>query len=231
MRAFLLSGAALLVLSQAAMAQNPNPAQPGQPQAGAIQQNGNASAGQRHLRANLKNVLEKAGYKDIRVAPTSFMVHARDSEGNPVVMSISPDSFSEVTDVYTGSSGANSNGGTTTGMADNNASGSGTFVTVPATDEMSTKVVGIDIYNNDDKDIGQIKDIALDSNGRSQAYIVSVGGFLGIGEHYVAVNPSAVKLTYNDQDKKWHAQMNATVDQLKAAPEFKYSGTGQSNKT
>jgi len=84
--------------------------------------------------------------------------------------------------------------------------------------------VGLDIYNDKNQDIGQIKDIALNQNGQTQAYVLSVGGFLGMGEHYVAVNPSAVKVTYNDSDKKWHASMNATTDQLKAAPEFKYSG-------
>jgi sporulation protein YlmC with PRC-barrel domain len=234
MRAFLLTGAALIVLSQAAMAQSPNPAQPGQPQANATQNdNGNATPSQQHLRANLKSVLEKAGYKDIRVAPTSFMIHARDNDGNPVVMAISPDSFSEVADVYTGSTaGANGNPDATTGTANNNAAaGSGTFVSIPENDELSSKVVGLDIYNTDNKDIGQIKDIALNQNGRSQAYIVSVGGFLGLGEHYIAVNPSAVKITYGDQDKKWHASMNASADQLKAAPEFKYSGRWQSNRT
>jgi hypothetical protein len=64
----------------------------------------------------------------------------------------------------------------------------------------------------------------MNQNGRAQAYIVSVGGILGMGEHYVAVNPSAVKVSYNDSDKKWHAAMSATTDQLKAAPEFKYTG-------
>jgi hypothetical protein len=237
MRAFLLTGAALFVLSQATMAQSPNSARPNQPQSTAAQtDNGNASASQQHLRANLKSVLEKAGYKDIRVAPTSFMVHARDTDGNPVVMAISPDSFSEVADIYTGdTAGANgkaANDNATTGMANDNApGGSGPFVTIAPNDEMSSKVVGLDITNNDNKDIGQIKDIALNSSGRSQAYIVSVGGFLGIGEHYVAVNPSAVKITYNDQDKKWHATMNASAEQLKAAPEFKYSTRWQSNKT
>jgi hypothetical protein len=31
-------------------------------------------------------------------------------------------------------------------------------------------------------------------------------------------------VTYKDSDKTWHASMNATADQLKAAPEFKYGG-------
>ena len=45
-----------------------------------------------------------------------------------------------------------------------------------------------------------------------------------MGERYVIVRPSAVKVTYDDNDKKWHAVMNATKDQLKTAPEFKYEG-------
>ncbi|MGA7071297.1 PRC-barrel domain-containing protein [Bradyrhizobium sp.] len=227
MRAFLLTGAALMVLSQAAMAQSPNTAT--QPNATQNQTSSSATAQPQHLRSNLRNALEKAGYKDIRVAPTSFMVRARDTDGNPVVMAISPDSFTEVADVTNGS---NNNGNTpsTTGTVNGNAS-SGTFLAVPQADELSSKVVGLDIYNNDNKDIGQIKDIAMNPNGRSQAYIVSVGGFLGMGEHYVAVNSSAVKVSYNEQDKKWHATMNANTDQLKSAPEFKYTGRWQSSRT
>jgi sporulation protein YlmC with PRC-barrel domain len=101
---------------------------------------------------------------------------------------------------------------------------------VPNQDDLSSIVVGLDIYNNSNQDVGQIKDIALGPNGRSQAYIVSVGGFLGMGEHYVAVNPSAVKVSYNTADKKWHAAMNTSADQLKAAPEFKYAGRWEANR-
>jgi sporulation protein YlmC with PRC-barrel domain len=226
MRLFLLTGAALLVLSQAAVAQSPNAAT--QPNATQNETSSSATAQPQHLRSNLRNALEKAGYKDIRVAPTSFMVHARDTDGNPVVMAISPDTFTEVADVSNGGNN-NSSAPSTTGTVNSNSSA--TFIAVPQADELSSKVVGLDIYNNDNKDIGQIKDIAMNPNGRSQAYIVSVGGFLGMGERYVAVNSSAVKVTYNDQDKKWHASMNATADQLKSAPEFKYSGRWQSNRT
>jgi len=49
-----------------------------------------------------------------------------------------------------------------------------------------------------------------------------VGGFLGMGDHYVAVRPSAVKLSRDAKDGKWRASMDANAAQLKAAPEFKY---------
>jgi sporulation protein YlmC with PRC-barrel domain len=175
------------------------------------------------MRSSLTQMLQKSGYTDIRVAPTSFVVRAKDENGNPVVMSLSRDEFAEVTTV----------GDNTSGNAANspNAGAGGTYVTVPDRDDLSSKLVGLDVYNSDNKDIGTIKDIAMNPNGRATAYIVSVGGFLGIGDHYVAVNPSAIKVTYNDSDKKWHASMNASADQLKGAPEFKYSGKWGASRT
>ena len=43
-----------------------------------------------------------------------------------------------------------------------------------------------------------------------------------MGDHYVAVRPSAINLSYNAGNKKWHAEMNATAAQLKSAPEYKF---------
>jgi len=97
---------------------------------------------------------------------------------------------------------------------------SGMFTYVPAHDELSSNVVGLDVYNKDKQNIGTIKDIALDASGLN-GYIVGVGGFLGMGDHYVVVRPSAI--SFNAKDNKWHATMNANSDQLRAAPEYKYS--------
>lgn len=220
MRKILLASAAVLALSPAiAETANHAPADTSNTTSSASRDNN------QHLRGDLRNMLEKSGYTDIRMAPTSFMIHAKDTNGNPVTMSISPDSFTEVTAVNDATSrngNANDrNDRTTTGSAAGNSSEQ--FVAVPNSDELSSKLVGLDVYNNSNQDIGQIKDIALNRDGRTQAYIVSVGGFLGIGEHYVAVSPSSVKVSTTGSDNKLHASMNATSDQLKQAPEFKYN--------
>ncbi len=97
----------------------------------------------------------------------------------------------------------------------------GPFATVPAKDKLSSEVVGLPVYNNDHKEIGSIKDIAFDNAGAG-AYVLAVGGFLGMSDHYVAVRPSAINLNYNASDKKWHAEMNTSAAQLKAAPEYKF---------
>ncbi len=212
MRALLLATTAAIALSSAAWAASDNDAN-------------NANQNTTKVRQELTQMLQKSGYTDIRVAPTSFMVRAKDQDGNPVVMSISPDHFAEMTAVRDSSTGnKNDRGSNTVGSTGS----SDTYVTVPTSDDLSSKVVGLDIYNKDNKDIGTIKDIALNPNGRAAAYIVSVGGFLGMGEHYVAVNPDAVDISY--KDNKWHADMNATADQLKSAPEFKYTGRWATTK-
>ena len=87
-------------------------------------------------------------------------------------------------------------------------------------------MVGLDVYNNDNKSVGQIKDIAMNQHGRAEAYIVSVGGFLGMGEHYVAVNPADIKVSYNGSDKKWHATMSATATSSRARQSLSTTAAG-----
>ena len=162
------------------------------------------------LRQEVRDSLQKAGFKDISVKADLFFVQAKDKEGHDVTMVLGPDFFTEV--MAWGSNGQTS--------AENSADAS-PFATVPAKDKLSSEVVGLPVYNNDNKDIGSIKDIAFDNTGAG-AYIVGVGGFLGMGDHYVAVRPSAINLSYNASSKKWHAEMNTTAAQLKAAPEYKF---------
>jgi hypothetical protein len=98
------------------------------------------------------------------------------------------------------------------------------FISVPDTAMLSENVVGLDVYNGENSDIGKIHDVVLGDDNAVKGYILSVGGFLGMGTHYVAVDPGAVSITYDAGNKIWRAAMNATKDQLKSAPEFKYEG-------
>jgi PRC-barrel domain len=110
-------------------------------------------------------------------------------------------------------------------MPNARADAGGMFATVPAQEDLTSNVVGLDVYNGANQNIGKIKDIAFDQNG-VEAYIVSVGGLLGVGTHYVAVKPAAINISYDAAAKKWHAAMDTNADQLKGAPEYKYSSNG-----
>ncbi len=49
------------------------------------------------IRQQVKRNLEEAGFSEVRVMPESFLVRAKDKDGNPVMMLINPDSFTAVT--------------------------------------------------------------------------------------------------------------------------------------
>jgi hypothetical protein len=169
------------------------------------------------LQQQVTTNLQQSGFTNVTVMPDSFLVRANDKSGNPVTMFIGPNSMTEVTTVGSTSPASG------TSLDDSGKTAGGMFTNVPAKDELSSKVVGLDVYNNDNQNIGTIKDVAY-SGTRVSGYILGVGGFLGMGDHYVAVRPSAVKLTYDAKDSKWHATMDANAGQLKSAPEYKYPG-------
>jgi len=98
------------------------------------------------------------------------------------------------------------------------------FIQVQSDNMLTSNVVGLDIYNSQNDSIGKIQDVAFDPSKKVSGYILSVGGFLGMGTRYVAVNPDSLMVSYDAQNKVWKATMNATKAQLKAAPEFKYGG-------
>jgi sporulation protein YlmC with PRC-barrel domain len=133
----------------------------------------------------------------------------------------------------------------------------------------ASKLVGVNVYNQANEKIGDINDVILDKSGKIANVIIGVGGFLGMGEHYVAVafdklkwvnepvrsasaatpaNAPATNVDSNARtasdgtlrtttgtatntsaargaNENWypdHAVYNATKDQLKAMPQFKY---------
>jgi len=51
----------------------------------------------------------------------------------------------------------------------------------------ASKLVGVNVYNEGNEKIGDINDVILDKSGRAENVIIGVGGFLGMGEHYVAI--------------------------------------------
>jgi sporulation protein YlmC with PRC-barrel domain len=128
----------------------------------------------------------------------------------------------------------------------------------------ASKVVGLSVYNDNNESLGSINDLLMDKSGSIKAVVIGVGGFLGVGEHLVAIpydkikfvnepvaytgvssgpaatgagtrpasstttgaaNPNAAPAAASKPNPWYpdHAMFNATKDELKAMPEFKYS--------
>jgi sporulation protein YlmC with PRC-barrel domain len=131
-------------------------------------------------------------------------------------------------------------------------------------DWRTSKIVGLKVYNDNNESIGSINDLLTDKSGNIKGVVIGVGGFLGVGEHLVAIAFDKIKfvnepIAYTGASNApgapanrpgsttttgaagtntgpaaapppkanpWypdHAVFNATKDQLKEMPEFKYS--------
>lgn len=51
----------------------------------------------------------------------------------------------------------------------------------------AAKLPGLNVYNNRNEKIGDISDLIVDRSGKVASVVIGVGGFLGAGEHYIAV--------------------------------------------
>ena len=60
-------------------------------------------------------------------------------------------------------------------------------------DWRTSKLVGLNVYNNKNESIGSINELLTDKSGNIKAVVLGVGGFLGVGEHLVAVAFDQVK--------------------------------------
>jgi sporulation protein YlmC with PRC-barrel domain len=78
-------------------------------------------------------------------------------------------------------------------------------------------LMGNEVYNHKDEDLGDIKEIMLDMRtGRVSYAVLSFGGFLGMGEKLFAVPWNALTLDTKHQ----RFVLNVEKERLKQAPGF-----------
>jgi len=94
------------------------------------------------------------------------------------------------------------------------------FSSVPGQSVTVTDWYKQNVYDPSNSKIGDVKDVLLAADGKVSALIIGVGGFLGIGEKDVAVPFDVIKHT--TRDNKVYLTMDATKDELKAAPGLRY---------
>jgi PRC-barrel domain len=84
----------------------------------------------------------------------------------------------------------------------------------------SSDAIGQNVYNRANEKIGDVEEILIDGDGRVLAAVVGVGGFLGMGEHKVAVTYRSFQMT---RDTSGKAKLVVDIDNatLKNAPQYK----------
>src|SRR5690349_5692726 len=62
-------------------------------------------------------------------------------------------------------------------------------------DWRASKVVGLNVYNEKNENVGSINDLLMDKSGNIKAAVISVGGFLGMGSRLIALPLDKVKFS------------------------------------
>ena len=70
----------------------------------------------------------------------------------------------------------------------------GSAATVQTTDQWRAyKLIGLNVYNNNNEKVGDIKELITGKDGKIDLVVIGVGGFLGMGEHNVAMKWDQIK--------------------------------------
>lgn len=94
-----------------------------------------------------------------------------------------------------------------------------TLTEVPAANITSEQLAGTRVFGAQDVDVGEIGDVVMSADGKVEAVVVDVGGFLGIGEKPVAVGFDNLAFM-SDQDGKHYLYTTFTKEQLEAQPAY-----------
>ena len=99
--------------------------------------------------------------------------------------------------------------------------GKATFIHQQTSDQfLASKFKGTDVIGADDVKIGDVSDILFDKDQKILAYVVGVGGFLGIGAKDVALDPASFQAVPGKDATDFKLRLSMTKDELKAAPAF-----------
>src|SRR5262249_17931315 len=101
------------------------------------------------------------------------------------------------------------------------AAGKADFVAKQSAEQhLASKFNGTDVIGTDDKKIGDVSDVLFDKDNKIVAFIVGVGGFLGIGQKDVAIAPASFQTVPGKDASDFKLRLAMTKDELKAAPTF-----------
>lgn len=85
---------------------------------------------------------------------------------------------------------------------------------------LASTLIGATVSGQNDENTASIKDLILKTDGSIDGVVIGVGGFLGIGEHPVAVKWDKIQLK-EGQSGRMTIHLTATKEDLKAATPFK----------
>jgi hypothetical protein len=85
---------------------------------------------------------------------------------------------------------------------------------------LASKFRGTDVVGADNQKIGDVSDILFDKTGKIEAYVISVGGFLGVGAKSVAVAPASFDVVPGQNGAADQLKLSMNKEELTTAQNF-----------
>lgn len=92
------------------------------------------------------------------------------------------------------------------------------YVEVMDADVIAADLQGAPIYGANDERLGEVEELVINENGKVEAAFVDIGGFLGMGEHRIAMSYDELQIMKNADGDDLHIFVSATQEQLEERP-------------
>lgn len=87
-------------------------------------------------------------------------------------------------------------------------------------DLTSETLVGARVYGAKDEDVGEVNKLILNSDGSVKQLVLDIGGFLGMGEHRIAIGLDQVNIMRNEKGDDVRVYVDSNKEALKALPAY-----------
>jgi hypothetical protein len=85
---------------------------------------------------------------------------------------------------------------------------------------LASTIEGTDVIGSDGEKVGDVTDILFEQDGTIKAYVISFGGFLGMGAKDVAIAPAAFEVMPGENGAAKKLKLAMNQDQIKQAQTF-----------
>lgn len=94
------------------------------------------------------------------------------------------------------------------------------YVEYRADDLTTEDLTGARVYGADDEDVGEVSELLLTDDGKLDRAVIDVGGFLGMGEHSIAVTFDELRIVRSEDGSDLRVYIDSTQEALENQPEY-----------
>ncbi len=94
------------------------------------------------------------------------------------------------------------------------------YTNVMADDLNTEDLTGARVYGVNDEDIGEISELLVSAEGQIDRAVIDVGGFLGLGEHPVALTMEELQIVQAEDGGSFRVFIDSTQEALEQQPAY-----------